>query len=159
MATFASAQYALQKSDRANTSRNAPENITSGTVEFAVIPYTLAGTEAAADIINLCVLPAGVIPIPSLSHVVCVTDPGTAFTVKIGTAGDDDGWAAAVATTVAGKVECCAASATQPAWLTQTPLVADTGSGNAIVYATVSTATSITATTVIEFVLAFKRGR
>ena len=92
MATFASAQYALQKSDRANTSRNAPENITSGTVEFAVIPYTLAGTEAAADIINLCVLPAGVIPIPSLSHVVCVTDPGTAFTVKIGTAGDDDGW-------------------------------------------------------------------
>lgn len=159
MATFNTTQYNAQKSTRANTSRNADPNIVSNDIQYARIVYTLAGTEAASDIINLCVLPAGVIPLPGSSSIICHTDPGTAFTIKVGTASDDDGWCAAAATTVAGKVEFCAASATQPAWLVETPLVADTGSGNAIVYATVSTATALTASTVITINLAYKRGR
>jgi hypothetical protein len=160
MPTFATAFYTATKEARLATGRLGASNISSGTVEYAVIPYVLAGTEAAADVINLCLLPAGVIPVPELSKMVCMSDPGTAFTVKIGTAADDDGWAVSLAATVAGAVETLISGGTAPAWMvTPTPLVADTGSGNAIVKATVSTATAITATTVIHFILAYKRGR
>lgn len=160
MASFDSAHYALQKSTRANTSRNAPPNVASGEVEFAVIPYTIAGTEAANDTINLCVLPADVIPIPGLSSMVQSATVGTALTVDVGTAANDDGWGDAVAgLTTDGKVEFTAAAHTAPAWNEATALVADTGSGNAIVYATVKTATSLTAGTILYFILAYKRGK
>lgn len=159
MATFTTAIYDAQASDRANPSRLAAPNLASGTVEFAVVPYTLAGTEAAADIIKLCVLPAGVIPVPQLSKATCSADPGTALTLKVGTAADDDGIAAAVAMTVQGDVGFTPASGTMPAALAPTPLVADTNSGNAVVFATVSTATSLTAGVVVYFTIAYKRGR
>ena len=93
MATFASVHYALQKEDRANPSRLSTPNVASGRVEFAYIPYALAGTEAANDIINLCVLPAGAVPIVPLCHVTCSADPGTTLTLDVGTAGDPDGLA------------------------------------------------------------------
>lgn len=160
MPTFDSAHYDLQDPARANTSVAAPSNVASGSVEFAVIPYTLAGTEAANDLINLCLLPAGIIPIPGLSSMVQGATVGTALTLDIGTAANDDGWGDAVAgLTTDGKVEFTAAAHTPPAWNTATQLVADTGSGNALVYATVKTATSLTAGTVLTFILAYKRGR
>lgn len=161
MPTFTTAQYDLQASDRANPSRLATPNVASGDVEFARIPYALtAGTdEAAADIIKLCVLPAGCIPIPELSSITCDSDPGTAFTVDVGTADNTDGWGDGVALTAAGKVEFCAAAHTQPAWSVSTPLVADSGSGNAVVYATVMTSTAPTAGAILNFVLAYKRAR
>ncbi len=159
MPTFNTAQYDLQKPDRANTSRFAPPNVSSGEVEWAVIPYTLAGTEAADDIINLCILPADVIPLPGLSRLICATDPGTALTVDVGTAENVDGWGDGVAATTAGPVEFCAAAHANPAWLDATPLVADSNSGNAVVFATVKTATSLTASTKVYFHLAYKRGR
>ncbi|SKA88909.1 hypothetical protein SAMN02745166_01506 [Prosthecobacter debontii] len=159
--TFETPIFALQKKDRANTSRLAPPNIASGDVEFAIIPYTLTGgtDEAAADIIKLCVLPKDVIPLPHLSSIICDADPGTAFTVDVGTADNPDGWGDGVALTTAGKVEFCAAAHTMPAWLAQTPLVPDSGSGNAEVFATVVTSTSPTAGVNVIFVLAYKRGR
>lgn len=159
--TFTTAAYDAQKASRTNPSRLADANVASGTVEFAVIPYTLtSGTdEAADDLINLCVLPAGCIPVPQLSSITCDADPGTAVTVDVGTAANDDGWGDGVALTAAGKVEFCAAAHTAPAWLAQTPLVPDTGSGNAIVYATVKTSTSPTAGVNLVFTLAYKRGR
>lgn len=161
MPTFETAQYALQNEDRVNTGRLAPKNVASGSVEFARIPYVLtAGTdEAAADIINLCVLPAGAIPMPELSSVVCIGDPGTAFTVDVGTAADPDGWGDGVALTTTGKVEFTAAAHTAPAWLADTPIVADAGSGNAVVYATVVTSTAPNAGVVLNFILAYKLGR
>lgn len=161
MPTFTTSIYDEQNESRANPSRLATPNVVSGDVEFAIVPYTLtSGTdEAADDIIKLCVLPADVIPIPSLSSITCDADPGTAFTVDVGTAANDDGWGDGVALTTAGKVEFCAAAHTQPAWLAKTPLVEDTGSGNAIVYATVKTATSPTAGVILYFTLAYKRGK
>jgi hypothetical protein len=159
MATFNTTQYTAQLESRANKARLAEKNVASGSVEFAVIPYTLAATEAATDVINLMLLPAGAIPMPALSSIVCQTDPGTALTFDIGTAADVDGWGDGVALTDKGKVEFTATAHTQPAWNTQTPAVADTGSGNAIVKATVMTATSLTATTVVTFILAYKLGR
>lgn len=157
MASFDTTLYGQQKAARTNTSRLAPPNVGSGDVEFAVIPYALAGTEAAADTINLTVLPGGVIPIPSLSHVVCSADPGTTLTLDIGTAANADGWADGIVLSAGGKVEC--ASATMPAWLAQTTVVPDTGSGNAVVYATVASANTLTAAVVLYFVLAYKLGR
>jgi len=161
MAEFDTAHYALQDPTRANTSVAAPSNVSSGEVEFAVIPYVLtSGTdEAANDTINLCILPAGCIPIPQLSSITCDVDPGTAFTVDVGTAANTDGWGDGVALTDKGKVEFCATAHTAPAWLVPTPLVADTGSGNAIVYATVMTATAPVAGAILNFTLAYKRGR
>jgi hypothetical protein len=161
MPTFDTTHYAAQKTARANPSRFAPPNVSSGEVEFAVIPYALtSGTdEAADDIINLCVLPADVIPLPQLSSITCNDDPGTAFTVDVGTAANVDGWGDGVALTTAGQVEFCAAAHTAPAWLADTPLVEDTGSGNAIVFATVKTATAPTAGVILYFTLAYKRSR
>lgn len=157
MPTFNSDQYLLQVSTRANPSRLAPPNVASGDVQFAVIPYTLAGTETAADIINLTVLPQGAIPIPQLSSVVCSADPGTTLTLDIGTAANPDGWADGIVLSAGGKVEC--ASATMPAWLTQTPIVPDTAKGTADVYATVASDASLNAAVVLTFTLAYKLGR
>jgi hypothetical protein len=164
--TFNSAQYLKEIATRANTSRLAPANVTSGDVEFAVIPYPLtAGTdEAATDIINLCVLPAGCIPLPALSSITCDADPGTAFTVDVGNTSNVDGWGDGVALTTAGKVEFCAAAHTQPLWLAQTPLEADAveagaGAGNTRIFATVMTSTSPTAGVNLVFTLAYKRGK
>jgi hypothetical protein len=161
MATFETSHYAASKPDRTNSSRLAPANVASGQIEFAVIPYVLtSGTdEAADDIINLCILPEDVIPIPQLSSITCDSDPGTAFTVDVGTADNVDGWGDGVALTTAGKVEFCAAAHTQPAWLAATPLAPDTGKGDAVVFATVKTSTSPTAGVTLYFTLAYKRGR
>lgn len=161
MPTFETPIFEAQKASRINPSRLAAPNLASGEVEYAVIPYTLtSGTdEAAADILKLCVLPKGVIPLPHLSSIVCDADPGTAFTVDVGTADNPDGWGDGVALTTAGKVEFCAPAHTMPAWLAQTPLVPDSGSGNAEVFATVVTSTAPVAGVNVIFVLAYKRGR
>jgi hypothetical protein len=160
MATFNSALFSAQDETRVATGRLAEPNLASGTVEFAIVPYTLAGTEdeATPDIIKLCLLPAGAIPIPELSAVICETDPGTALTLDVGTAADPDGWLRGLAFTVAARLG--AMDGTLPAWLTtKTPIVADTGSGNAVVYATVALGTALTAGTKLQFVLAWKRAR
>jgi hypothetical protein len=161
MPTFTTSIYDEQNADRVNTARLASANVASGDVEFARIPYVLtSGTdEAAADVINLCVLPAGIIPVPELSSITCDGDPGTAFTVDVGTAADVDGWGDGVALTDKGKVEFCATAHTAPAWLAATPLVADTNSGNAVVFATVVTSTAPVAGVKLYFTLAYKRGR
>jgi len=158
MATFDTAVYTAQKSDRTNTSRNAAQNLVSNDVQFATVVITTTTGYAGDDIIRLCVLPAGVIPVPELSFV--TTDIAVDnMVLDIGTAANTDGWADGVTLGAAvGKHEFCAAAITQPAWVTETPLVADTGSGNAIVYATVASVSSPAAAT-LTFVLAYKRGR
>jgi hypothetical protein len=164
--TFTTTVYDAQAHTRTNKSRLAAANLASGDVEFAIIPYPLtAGTdEAAADLIDLCVLPAGAIPLPALSSITCDADPGTAFTVDVGNAANPDGWGDGVALTAAGKIEFCAAAHTAPAWLAQTQLEADTveagaGPGNTKIYATVVTSTSPTAGVNLVFTLAYKRGK
>jgi hypothetical protein len=106
------------------------------------------------------VLPAGVIPVPQLSKVTCAGDPtSNTLEIDIGTADDPDGWADKIVLTNGGQVE--ATSGVLPvAWLAPTPLVADAGSGNAVVYATVVTASGTpTPGAVLYFTLAFKRAR
>jgi hypothetical protein len=157
MPTFNTANFAAQVATRANPSRLAAPNVASGDVQFAIIPYTLLGTEAAADVINLCVLPQGVIPVPALSSVTCSSDPGTTLTLDIGTAANPDGLADGIVLSSGGMVHC--ATATMPAWLDATPVVPDAGAGTAALFATVATAATLTAGVVLHFCIAYKLGR
>lgn len=158
MPTFNTAIYNAQVATRANPSRLAAPNVASGDVQFAIIPYTLLGTEAAADIINLCVLPQGVIPVPALSSVTCSADPGTTLTLDIGTAANPDGLADGIVMSNGGMVHC--ATATMPAWLDATPVVPDAGAGTAALYATVASANTLsTSGVVLHFCIAYKLGR
>lgn len=155
MASFDTTHYGLQKPTRANTSRNATPNITDGEVTYARIPYTLAGTEASNDTINLCILPAGAIPMPGVSSVTCSQDPGTTLTLDIGNANDPDGWADGIVLSSGGQVACT--NTAIPAWATTNhQLVPDTGSGNCVIYATVASANTLTAGTVLMFTLGYK---
>lgn len=156
MATLKTANYLLQAADRANTSRRSSLNVASGEIEVAVIPYTLTGAEATNDILNLCVLPAGAVPV---LHLCCINNiaAGTALTAKVGTAADDDGLFIAAAIQAAGTKQMLTAA--PPAWVVPTPLVADTGSGNAIVFATLTLVTTPTAGVTVYFNIAYKRWR
>lgn len=156
MATFETAVYAAAKPSRANPSRLAAPNNASSNVEYVRCKYTLLGTEAATDIINLCILPVDAIPLPQLSSVYSA-DPGTALIIDVGTAADVDGWGDGLTLSAGGLINFT--SGTAPAWLEPTPLVADTGTfnkaGSAVVYATVMTATTLTASVVLWFNLAY----
>lgn len=161
MATFETTLFASQKSNRANTSRLPSANVGSGQPEWAVFSHTLTGSEAADDILRLCILPAGCIPLPLLSKVYSA-DPGTTLTLDVGTADNPDGFADGIVLSAGGTIGF--ESGTAPAWLVQTPLVADvdttaSGSGNAVVYATVASAASLTASTVLHFAIAYKSAR
>ena len=160
--TFTTSVYDAQNLSRSNTSRNAAPNSVSNDVQFARIVYTLtAGTdETSGDLIDLCVLPAGSIPLPELSRVTCDADPGTVVTLDIGTAANTDGWGDGLAIVAAGTYEFCTSALTQPAWLAEHQLVADTLTpGNVKVYATCGTVTAPTAGVNLVFTLAYKRGR
>ncbi|CAB4155721.1 hypothetical protein UFOVP672_27 [uncultured Caudovirales phage] len=159
MATLETAHYALQKASRSNSSRLSTANVASGQIEFMQIPYTLTGSEATNDVLNLCVLPAGAILIPQLSSVSNAA-AGTALTLKIGNAQDDDGLLVALAVQAAGNKPCAPVSGTQPAYHAQTALTADTGfPGNTVIYATLTLVTTPTAAVVMYFNIAFKRNR
>lgn len=158
MATFETTIHAAQKETRGNVSRLTAPNQSGGELHVAVIPYTLAGTEAATDIINLCHLPVGAIPIPQLSHVTASADPSSGtLTLHVGTEEDVDGWANTVLLGGGGQQACT--SGTMPAWILPTKLAADavpTG-GGVRVFATVAAASaSPDAGDILYFTLAYK---
>lgn len=164
MPTFNSALYNLEKPTRANPARLTTANIAGGELNLVVIQYPLAGTEAAADVINLCILPKGAVPVPGLSRVVCSQDPGTTLTLDVGTVdattGDPDGWADGIVLSAGGIVEFASVAGTTLAWLlAETPLEGDTGSANSVVAATVASANTLTAGTILYFHLVYKVGR
>lgn len=65
--------------------------------------YTLDGTEAVGDVIELTApIPEGLELVPALSQVVVETDPGTTFTGKFGNSSDDDAYSAAKALATVG---------------------------------------------------------
>ena len=85
MPTFNTPRFAAQV-DSAGASPAATfplSKFTQGKMRYAIVPYALAATEAAGDIINLVQLKEGAVVIPSLSRVVCEI-PGTALALSIG---------------------------------------------------------------------------
>ncbi len=159
MASANSDHYNLQKPDRSRTSLQAPPNVSDGEVIYARIPVSFAGTESAADTVNLCQLPVGAIPIPALSSVSVLADPGTTLTVDIGNAADPDGWCDGANVAAVGLVNCLAPAI--PAYeSTVTTLAADSGADDGLttIYATWATVGSNSAATFI-FNLAYKLPR
>ena len=161
MATLNTATYLLQVPSRANPARRIGPNVVGAQISVAQVSYTLTGSEAAADVLNICILPPGAIPLPALSSVASA-DPGTALVLDIGTDADTDALADGIVLSAGGVIPF--AGATLPlavGAVTPTALVADTATGttgNTRVYATVVTATSLTAAVVLNFTNAYKIG-
>lgn len=160
MATFNSAIFLEQKETRVNPSRLATPNVASGDVQFAVIPYTIAGTEVTGDIINLCLLPHGAIPMPMLSKVVTGAAPAPegSLVIDVGDADNPDGFTDGLDISVGGAF-MFTAGGTAPAWVAPTPIVADSNSGNALIYATLADVDTSVTDAVLYFVLAWKLAR
>jgi len=152
---YSSNLYDTLSPTRTNTSRLINPAQQSGKVEFAQCSYTLLGTEAATEIINLLELPKGAIVIPQLSSVACA-DPGTTLTLDIGEAADPDGIADGIILSSGGLVSM---ASTTSAYRAPTPLTVDTGEFNTTIYATVDSANTLSASVVLYFVIAWKSGR
>jgi hypothetical protein len=114
------------------------------------ISYTLLGTEAANDTIQLFDLPAGSVIIPALCWVTCA-DPGTTLTLDIGDAADPDRYADGIVLSAGGNVNF-ASTLPVPAGIT-TPFCPTTTSR---VIVTVASANTLTATTVLNFCVVYR---
>jgi len=160
--TYNTANYSAQTPTRLNPSRLQLPNVASGSVQFATILHTLVGSESSAnggDVINLAILPAGVIPLPQLSSVSCEV-PGTSspsLAVDVGTASDAAGWGHATLT--AGGLVPMMGAGTPPSFFNPTPLAEDAATkGNVTVFAKVTAAANLTAGRKVVFTLAYKIG-
>ena len=154
MATFNSTNYGKQVgSAGASPSASYPlAKFIAGKVRYAIIPYVLAGTEAANDIINIVRLKVGAVVIPSLSHIVC-EDPGTALTIDIGFASNVDALCDGAALTTAHDVSFTGAASVTATAQQYTPVAL--ASGDEVIFATVKTATSLTAAAKLLFLVAY----
>jgi len=76
----------------------------SGGLKSLQAAYTLAGSEAANDVLYLAKLPSGAMVIPSLSSVYC-PDPGTTLTLDVGDEADADRYADAIVLSAGGSVK------------------------------------------------------
>ncbi len=141
MPTFNSTLYNQQLGVGATPSYPQAK-LQNGKLRYMSVLYPLAGTEIANDIINLGRLKAGAIVVPSLSRIVC-EDPGTALTIDIGFASNDDALCDGAALTTAHDVSFTGAPSVTAvaAQYTPTPLAA----GDELLFITVKTATSLTA--------------
>jgi len=82
MATFNTELYEAQ-----NSHGNWPmARKANAKVRYAICEYKTTGTEAAGDKVNLVKLPAGVLPVPALSHI--MHRHSTEVKVSIGVASD-----------------------------------------------------------------------
>jgi hypothetical protein len=150
MATFETTIHAAQKETRANPAR-LPAQV-GGALQYAVVPYTVAGTEeeGTTDVIKLCILPTGAVPIAGASFVDCEA-LGTAFVVDIGYASNPDALADGITLTSAGHIPFT--SGTQPADAIAPSALA---AADTTIYATMATGTSPTAGKKAVFHIAYK---
>lgn len=122
----------------------------AGKVRYAIIPYALAGTEIATDIIKLARLKVGAVPIPSLSRVVC-EDPGTALTIDIGYASNPDALSDGLALTTAHDLAFTAGGTAVAEQYVPAPLA----EADIDIIVTVMTATVLTAGAKLLFLIAY----
>lgn len=123
---------------------------TGATILLATATITLAGTEDVADTLQLFDLPTGCEIVPQLSHVTCSADPGTTLTLDIGDAANTDAYADGIALSSGGQVAFC--SGTMPAAMATPVLVTE----NTRIYATVMSASTLTATVKLVFTIAYR---
>lgn len=127
--------------------------LTSGKLRFAAIEYALAGSETANDIINLVRLKAGAVVVPSFCRIVH-QDVGDALTLDIGFASNDDALCDGAALgTNAGDVTFTGAGSVTATAQQYNP--ANIASGDELIFATVKTATNLTAGAKLLFLIAY----
>lgn len=149
MATFKSDLLTAADSVSVSDQQAIEGDRIGGMVLYAFASYTLAGTEAADDIIALADIPADCVVLPQLSKVTCGADPGTALVLDIGDS-DVDRYADGIALSSGGQVEFT--SGTMPvAVATPYRMTAKTR-----VNAKVITATSLTAAVELTFTIAYR---
>lgn len=128
---------------------NVDQTLYQGDLKILRATVTVPSTLAANDIIEIGVIPAGARVLPSLSQVVCHADPGSSLRLQIGDAADTDRYAAILNLDSGGVVNFTAPSI--PDGVANNLKVAvDTP-----IFATVTTATSITNNSVLTFQVAF----
>lgn len=154
MPTFNSTRYTSQVGSAGGSpSSGYPlAKFSAGKERIAVVPYTLVGTEAANDIINLIRLKAGAVVIPSECRIVC-EDPGTALTIDVGFASNDDALCDGAALTTAHDVSFTGAPSVTAVAAQYVP--AALAAGDEVIFATVKTATSLTAGAKLLFIIAY----
>lgn len=154
MPTFNTSRYSAQiGSAGASPAAAFPlAEFIGGKLRYAVIEYALAGTEVANDLINLVRLKRGAVPIPALSRIVC-EDPGTALTIDIGFASNDDALCDGAALTTAHDVSFTGAPSVTAVAAQYVP--AAIAAGDEVIFATVKTATALTAGAKLLFLIAY----
>ena len=123
---------------------------TGGILLLATAIYTLLGTEAGNDTIELCDIPPGAVIVPQLCHVTGA-DPGTTLTLDIGDADNPDGLADGIVLSAGGQVAFC--SGTLPAEATAPVRAGNTGRR---ILATVASADTLTPGVKLAFTIAFR---
>lgn len=154
MATFNSTRYTSQ----VGTAGGSPASgyplakFANGKHRISVVPYTLAGTEAANDIINLIRLKAGAVVVPCECRILC-EDPGTALTIDIGFASNDDALLDGAALTTAHDVSFTGAPSVTATAAQYNPTALAVG--DEVIFATVKTATSLTTGAKLLFLISY----
>lgn len=115
--------------------------------------YSLLGTESAAEIIRICRNDPEMRFVPHLSAVIA-ENPGTALVIDVGDAADADGYADGMTLSSGGTVLFSAGTSVR----NQDPVITsdnpDESQGDWI-YATIATATSLTAGAELRFFMVF----
>lgn len=111
------------------------------------VSYTLAGTEAANDTIDLAELPVGATLVPELCTVYCA-DPGTTLTLDVGYTANPDAYADGIVLSAGGLVNF--SSGTAPSGLALEPMTTST------LLATVASANTLSAAVVLYFNLVWR---
>ena len=144
MATFKSDIYTTQSA--ATGDNRADGRLLSGKVRQAVATVTLAGSEVAADIINLVELPQGAL-IDASQSFVQAENPGTALVVDAGVPSASDALSASLALSAGGKVFFNTSADEVPLY--------EVAAGDELVSFTVDTATSLNAGAKLRVVITF----
>jgi len=122
--------------------------LAQGKLRIAHVEYTVTGSEAANDTINLVRLKVGAVIVPSLS-VLILANPGTALVIDIGDATTADRYSDALTVSAGGRFLWTAGTADND--YTAFTITA----GNEVVIATIKTAGTLTGSTAALFLVAY----
>lgn len=146
MATFSSSVWSAENAPTISTLNDG--RAIGAKMFIKQVEYTLAGTETTSDVINICKLPQGAVPVVSLCNVFC-QDPGTTLAIDVGTSADIDELADGIALSSGGLVAFT--SGTAPA-LALTPAAY---SSHVTVYATPTSVSTLTAGASLVFTIVY----
>ena len=151
MPNFKSATIVRQEQLSASAQAE-PSNMNGKLPLIQRVSYTLLGSEAANDTIELFDLPAGAVIVPQDSSVTCL-DPGTTLTLDIGDSADTDRYADGIIMSAGGIVNFCSTAATTMPAAVATPFAP---TATTRIVAKLDTAATLTAGVVLYFSIVYR---